>query len=201
MGWGDGGYIDAKDIAKKMLAERQAINLRTKLTWNKDDEERLYSTHAMIGQVNLSAPYIKIGTYQYGKFYYIQNCQFYWGNGQPATLEEIKTYEEGVNSVYAPGVIDSLLKAEEVFLADAAKRDDALCKICIHYRSKNHEDYLRHIMSEHPAHAMKLAGIEPEGKVSEPAPSKVGIECCGRTFKDYRALGAHKRFSKENHGA
>jgi hypothetical protein len=201
-GKGD-GYTAPSEIAKKIYAERESINSRTKLTWNKADGAKYYSTDKMLGEINLSAPYMRIGTRTNGKFYWIQNCNFYLGNGTPTTIEAIEAIE-AKDPIYGPELMDTLYKAEEVFLKDASKRDDALCKICVHYRSKNHEDYLRHIMNEHPDHAMKVAGILPEQKPEPVAvPVVTGHQCsdCGKSFDTERALGTHKRFSKTNHGA
>lgn len=203
-----GEYQSPEAIAKKMFAERDLINAKTKLTWNPDGPAR-YSTDRMVGEVNLSAPYIRIGTTSPGRYYYIQNAGIFLTNGKRTSMKEIEALED-----HDPVLLANIKKSLEVFLNEAAKRDDALCKICVSYRAKDHEDYLKHILEMHPDHAAVVAGIS---SVQEPSSSKVGapepspavpttFSCgnagCGtKTFPSETALGTHKRFSKLHRGA
>lgn len=205
-----GGYTSPEEVAKKVLADRDAINARTKLTWNPDrpplapidrvvgtvvlvDKERnLYEVHG----VNLSLPYMRIGTDTPGRYYYIQNARIFRSNGDEIEMSAVQAIE-------TPQIVDAIQQAYDTFIRDAAKRDDALCKICVKYRSKNHEDYLRHMVSEHPDHVSKfLGGSEPApvpvaAVESKTPPVSDGLSCCGKEFKDRRGLVGHNRFKHQ----
>lgn len=207
-----GGYQSPEMVAKRMLAERDAINAKTKLTWNPDkppnapldrvigevvlvDKERnLYEVHG----VNLSLPYMRVGTAQPGKYYYIQNAKLFKTNGVETSLEEIAQIEAN-----DPIFVKNLMNSFDTFIKDAARRDDALCKVCVQYRAKDHDDYMRHMVAAHADQVLKM--VVPDEPALQPvavappiiAPSPATgspFSCCGKTFKDKRALGAHERF-------
>jgi hypothetical protein len=194
-----------------MLADVRAADARMKLTWNPDrapmapldryvgklvevDRERnIYR----IDGVNLSLPYMMIGTYVKGRHYYIQNARLFKPNGDETTMEEIRAIEP----VEISEVVE---RAYATFMADALKRDDALCKHCRTYRSKDHEDYLSHVMVYHPEQAIKfIQAPEPAPAVEfqTPTASVDPLVCCGKKFKDVRGVGAHQRFGKEHRRA
>jgi hypothetical protein len=204
-----GGYTSPEEVAKKVLADREAINARTKLTWN-PDRPPLAPIDRVVGEVvlvdkennryevrgvNMSLPYMRVGTDVKGRYYYIQNARVFTSNGTETELETIQRTEN-------PEIFDFIKQAYDVFIKDAAKRDDALCKICVKYRSRNHEDYLRHMVSEHPDHVSKYLGGPEPAPVSVPAvafqtPAQDGLSCCGKTFKDKRGLVGHTRFKHQ----
>ena len=189
-----GEYTPPSEIIKKTLSEREEVNKRTKLTWSSEDE-RQFPTDRMVGQVNLAKPYMKIGTRTPGRWYYLQNMGLFSANGTPTSMDEISIVES-----HDPELLDILTKANETFIKDAASRDDAICKICFHYRSGNHEDYLRHVIQNHPQHALKVAGIEPAPVKEEPvvevaaSGSVPRCERCNQSFKDNRGLRGHNKF-------
>lgn len=206
-----GGYTSPEEIAAKVLADVRAADAKMKLTWNPErppmaPQDRIAGKLVCVDKerniwevqgVNLSLPYIRIGTETRGRHYFIQNASIYKSNGDETTLEEVYRVE-------SPEIAAAVAESFDTFIRDAAKRDDALCKICVKYRSRDHEDYLRHMVQEHPDHVMKNM-VFPEAAEPEPAPEAASqatpvdpLVCCGKKFKDARGVGAHQRFGKEH---
>lgn len=173
-------------VIEKMMAERRKLDRETKLTWNPSKPPSA-PLDRVVGDVNLSLPYMKIVGERPGLYFFIQNAKYFRSNGKETTIEEIKKEVSDVTLHY-------IMEAYKIFMKDARERDPAICTICLKFRADSYEDYATHQIQEHPS-----AVAEKLGVAEEPAPVKLeekpaGLTCCGKTFKDKRALGAHQRF-------
>jgi hypothetical protein len=175
-----------EEVIKRTLGHRIDQRGKTKLTWNRGDIEQAPQDR-IVGDVNLSLPYIRIGTDRHGMYFYIQNARIYKSNGVETTLKDI--FGTVSDASYL-----AISQAYDSFIASAVVRDPALCKICKTYRAESYEDFAKHTFNEHPASVLEQIK-EDAVPVAAPAAQEV-FSCCGRTFKDKRGLGAHQRFGK-----
>ena len=183
------GYTAPEEIAKNMLAERKMLNAKMKLTWN-PSAPPLTPLDRIVGEVNLSLPYIRVGSEQPGRHYFIQNANLYLSNGSPTTLDEIGQIEGEGSFTYV-----YVTRALESFLEEAITKDPSLCKMCRSFRAPSPDDYMQHMFSEHPAQAMKVVGLVETGRPEPEADATEAFECeCGKSFDKKQGLVAHKRF-------
>lgn len=178
-------------MIEKMLAERREIRAKTRLTWNPERPPQA-PLDRVVGDVNLSLPYMKITTEKPGLYFYIQNSRLYRSNGREVSFATIK------NEV-SPATLSYLLTAFDNFVADSIKRDPSVCKICKTFRADSYEDYSRHMVNVHPDQIMAQIEERPEvetAKTPEEFFEKTEDQfaCCGKTFKNRTGLSAHKRF-------
>jgi hypothetical protein len=181
--------------AAKMLAEKNDLNKRTRLSWNKDkfplrgegkyvggedDEKGLHK-----GGVCLSLPYVNVE-----KKYYIQNCAIFKTNGDEVTLEQVFKAENG-GAVYL-----RVVEAFDNYKKGALEHDEALCRHCLRYRSESTTAMLQHMVDEHPDVVAAMAGVNLESK-PHPKPKAEDTvapycESCDRTFVNVGGLRLHR---------
>lgn len=174
-------------MIEKMLAERREIRAKTRLTWN-PEKPPLAPLDRVVGEVNLSLPYIKITSEKPGLYFFIQNSRLYRSNGTETTFKEVQ-------KEVSPVTLGALLAAFDRFVEDSIRRDPSVCKICKTYRADSYDDYSRHMVNVHPDQIMaQIEPATPAAQVTPPEITEDPFACCGKTFKNRAAVSAHKRF-------
>src|SRR5262249_18828239 len=101
--------------------------------------------------------------------------------GDVLTLDQVNEREGGA------GCFLRVKEAYENFLKQASALSDSICKICRIYDAPSHEDYLRHMISDHPDHLAASIPKEPE----QDDPSILVWGCCGKEWKTAQARRMH----------
>lgn len=167
-----------EQMASKMLAEKNDLNSRTRLSWNQS-KVPISGEGKFVGDVCLSLPYVNIE-----RKYFIQNCRVFLSNGDETTLAKVFELEAG-----GPRYL-TVASALEQHLKDAIVHDPGLCKHCTRFRSDAVDVMMQHLIDEHPDVLVRMTGTkapEPETDIEKP-----WCESCDRTFKNESGLRLHR---------